>query len=181
MYYLLRKYEQTKEKTMKKHIFSLLILLFSIITLNGCVFSTTGDSLEAFSRRMNEINESYNMTSEGYIIDTEKSQLTKFFRFSENEIMLNFKYDKKHRLNEMNIVFEPVILDETPEALTFIESCIKCFVQNEKVEKEILNTTDFENAIKKINMKTISAEADNIKIEIDTTNLGTVVTLYRDI
>ncbi len=166
---------------MKKHIFSLLILLFSIITLNGCVFSTTGDSLEAFSRRMNEINESYNMTSEGYIIDTEKSQLTKFFRFSENEIMLNFKYDKKHRLNEMNIVFEPVILDETPEALTFIESCIKCFVQNEKVEKEILNTTDFENAIKKINMKTISAEADNIKIEIDTTNLGTVISVYKDI
>lgn len=166
---------------MKKHIFSLLILLFSIITLNGCVFSTTGDSLEAFSRRMNEINESYNMTSEGYIIDTKECTLTKFFRFSENEIMLNFKYDKKHRLIEMNIVFEPVILDETPEALTFIESCIKCFVQNEKVEKEILNTTDFENAIKKINMKTISAEADNIKIEIDTTNLGTVISVYKDI
>ena len=166
---------------MKKHLFSLLILLLSIITLNSCVFTTTGESLEAFSRRMNEINESYNMTSEGYIIDTEKCQLTKFFRFSEKEIMLNFKYDKKNRLNEMNIVFEPVILDEAPEALTFIENCIKCFIQNEKTEKAILNETDFENAIKKINKKTISAEADNIKIEIDTTNLGTVVTIYRDI
>ncbi len=166
---------------MKKRIFRILILLFSIINLNGCVFSTTGESLEAFSRRMNEINEGYNMTSEGYIIDTEKSRLTKFFRFSENEIMLNFKYDKKHRLTEMNIVFQPVILEETPDALNFIENCIKCFVQNEKVEKEILNTTDFENAIKKIKMETINAEADNIKIEIDTTNLGTVVTLYKDI
>ena len=166
---------------MKKHIFSILIILFSIITLNGCVFSTTGESLEAFSRRMNEINESYNMTSEGYIIDTEKCELTKFFRFSENEIMLNFKYDKKHRLTEMNIVFEPGILDKAPEALTFIESCITCFVQNEKAEKEILDNTDFENAIRKINMETKSAETDNIKIEIDTTNLGTVITIYKDI
>lgn len=166
---------------MKKHIFCILILLTSIITLNSCVFSTTGESLEAFSQRMNEINESYNMTSEGYIIDTKTQELTKFFRFSENEIMLNFKYDKKNRLNEMNLVFEPVLLDETPEALNFIENCIKSFVQNEELEKEILNETDFENSIKKINMKTISAEADNIKIEIDTTNLGTVITVYKDI
>ncbi|MEE1505236.1 MAG: hypothetical protein UGF89_13465 [Acutalibacteraceae bacterium] len=166
---------------MKKHAFSLLILLFSITTLNSCVFTTTGESLEAFSRRMNEINESYNMTSEGYIIDTEKCGLTKFFRFSENEIMLNFKYDKKNRLNEMNLVFEPVILDEAPDSLAFIQDCIKCFVQNEKAEREILNETDFENSITKINIKTISAESDNIKIEIDTTQLGTVVTIYRDI
>ena len=166
---------------MKKHIFGTLLLLFSIITLNSCVFSTTGESLEAFSKRMNEINESYNMTSEGYIIDTQKCELTKFFRFSENEIMLNFKYDKKNRLNEMNIVFESVLPDETPEALTFIENCIQCFVQNEKAEKEILNKTDFENSIKKINNETISAEADNLKIEIDTTHLGTVVTIYKDI
>ena len=166
---------------MKKHIFNILILLFSIITLNGCVFSTTGESLEAFSRRMNELNESYNMTAEGYIIDTEKSRLTKFFRFSENEIMLNFKYDKKNRLTEMNIVFEPSILDKIPDALTFIENCITCFIQNEKAETEILNETDFESSIKKVNIKTISAEADNIKIEIDTTNLGTVITIYKDI
>lgn len=166
---------------MKKYVFSILILLLSIINLNSCVFSTTGESLEAFSRRMNDINEGYNMTSDGYIIDTEKSQLTKFFRFSKNEIMLNFKYDKKNRLNEMNLVFESVILDEAPEALTFIEDCIKSFIQNEKNEKEILNETDFKNSIRKINMKTISAETDNIKIEIDTTNLGTVITVYKDI
>ena len=166
---------------MKKHIFCILILLTSLITLNSCVFTTTGESLEAFSRRMNEINESYNMTSEGYIIDTKTQELTKFFRFSENEIMLNFKYDKKNRLNEMNLVFEPIVLDRTPEALTFIENCIKSFVQNEEIEKEILNETDFENSIKKINMKTISAEADNIKMEIDTTNLGTVITIYKEL
>lgn len=166
---------------MKKHIFGTLLLLISIITLNSCVFSTTGESLEAFSKRMNEINENYNMTSEGYIIDTKKFTLTKFFKFSENELMLNFKYDKKNRLNEMNLVFEPIELDKTPEALTFIENCIKSFVQNEEIEKEILNETDFENSIKKINKETISAETDNIKMEIDTTNLGTVITIYKEL
>ena len=54
-------------------------------------------------------------------------------------------------------------------------------MQNEEIEKEILNETDFENSIKKINMKTISAEADNIKMEIDTTNLGTVITIYKEL
>lgn len=164
---------------MKKHIIFIVILLFSLITLNSCVFATTGESLEAFSRRMNEMNEGYNMTSEGYIIDTEKCELTKFFRFSEREIMLNFKYDEKNRLNEMNIVFQPAVLDEAPEALTFIENCISCFIQNEEAESLILNETDFENSIRKINMKTISAEADNIKAEIDTTQLGTVVSVYK--
>ena len=181
LYFLLIKYEQSGEKQMKKQILSILIIILSILTLNGCVFSTTGESLEAFSQRMNEINENYNMTSEGYIMDTEKCVLTKFFRFSENEIMLNFKYDKKNRLNEMNLVLEPILLDKTPEALTFIENCIKCFIQNEALETELLSSTDFENTIRKINIKTISAEADNIKMEIDTTNLGTVITIYKEL
>ena len=166
---------------MKKHLFNLLIIALSIISLSSCAFATTGESLEAFSQRMNEINESYNMTSEGYVINTEKRQLTKFFKLSENELMLNFKYDKKNRLNEMNLVFDPIILDKSPEALDFIKDCIKAFIQNEPIENEILSSTDFESAIKEINIKTKSAEADNIKIEIDTTNLGTVITIYKDL
>lgn len=166
---------------MKKHLIGLLLILLSIIALSGCVFSTTGESLEAFSRRMNELNEGYNMTSEGYIIDTENCELTKFFRFSEQETMLNFRYDKKNRLNEMNIVFDYSISEGSPEALVFIKDCIKCFIQNEATENEILDTTDFEKSISKVNKKTISAEADNIKMEIDTTELGTVITIYKDL
>lgn len=172
---------KTEVFKMKKRIFYLIMTLLSLITLNSCVFATTGESLEAFSNRMNELNEGYNMTSDGYIIDTENCRLTKFFKFSENEMMLNFKYDKKHRLTEMNIAFDPDILNENPDVLTFIEGCIKCFVDNENAETEILNSTDFNNSITEINMKTISAEADNIKIEIDTTQLGTVITVYKDV
>ena len=166
---------------MKKQIFSILILLFSVVSLNSCVFSTTGESLSAFSNRMNEINESYNMTTEGYIIDTENCELTKFFRFPEQEIMLNFRYDKKYRLNEMNIVFDAVISDISNEALTFVKDSIKAFIQNEEAEQELLNKVDFENSVKKVSIKTKSAETDNIKIEIDTTELGTIITIYKEL
>ncbi len=168
-------------KTMFKKAFMLLIVLISLATFNSCTFATTGESLEAFSRRMNELNESYNMTSDGYIIDISENSLTKFFKYRENEIMLNFRYDKKNRLNELNIVFNPCILEESPESSTFIYDCIKCFCQDENTTKKILESTNFENTIKNINMKTISTEADNIKMKIDTTQLGTVVTIYKDI
>ena len=104
---------------MKKNKLFLPFLLLSILTFNSCTFFTTGQSLEAFSRRMNERNENYNMTADGYIIDDTQKTLTKFFMFSEKEVMLNFKYDEKHRLNEMNIVFEPNILDKAPDSYAF--------------------------------------------------------------
>ncbi len=166
---------------MKKTVFLLLIILLLTATLSSCTFSATGDSIEAFSRRMNELNENYNMTSEGYIIDQTECTLKKFYKFSEKDIMLNFKYDKKYRLNEMNIVFASVILEENSQALAFICDSVKSFVQNESTYNQLLELTDFENAITKIDIKTKSAEADNIKMEIDTTELGTVITIYKDI
>jgi len=166
---------------MKKNVFLLLVILLLTATLNSCTFATTGYSLEAYSKRMNELNQNYNMTSEGYIIDKSACTLKKFFKFSNNEIMLNFKYDKKHRLNEMNLVFDPVIFEENPEALTFIYDSVKSFVHNESTYNQLFKLIDFEDAIKKIDIKTKSAEADNIKMEIDTTELGTVITIYKDI
>lgn len=166
---------------MKKHLFSLVFLLLSIMALSSCTFATTGDSLEAFSRRMNEINESYNMTSEGYITDTEKCELTKFFRFSESEIMLNFSYDKRNRLTKMNIVLEPQTTESSADSLSFIYDCINAFIQSEEIEAKLLNEIDFENSIKKVDIKTKNAEADNTRMEIDTTELGTIITVYKDL
>ncbi len=165
---------------MKKRLFKITILFFSVIMLNGCIFETSGDSLQAFSQRMNNLNEEYNITAEGYIINTEKCTLTKFFRFSQDEVMLNFKYDKKHRLNEMNIVFESQNITQESEAFIFICNCIKSFCHKEKAE-EIFEKIDFFKVIKEIKKETTSAETDNIKIEIDTTGLGTVITVYKDI
>ncbi len=162
-------------------LIKIIIILLMLAGLCCCSFATTGESLEAFSERMNELNENYNMTSEGYIIDNSENSLTKFFKFNEKEVMLKFKYDEKNRLAEMNIVFEPEILNKSPESLIFIYDCIKSFIQNENTVESILKSTDFENSISTIKMETTSAEKDNIKMEIDTTQLGTVITIYRDI
>lgn len=162
-------------------LLKLLCLLLSLSLLYGCTFSSSGESLEAFSQRMNKLNENYNMSSAGYIVDISDSSLTKFFRFSENEIMLKFRHDSKNRLTEMHIVFDPVIFEQNNESSSFIYDCIKSFCQNDSITEEILSKVDFSKSIKTIKKETTSAEISNIKIEIDTTQLGTVISLYKDI
>ena len=151
-----------------------------IFALNGCVFSTFGDSINAFTERLNNLQENYTISAENYIIDTEKATLTKFFKFDQNELMLQFKYDHKNRLNEMNIAFDFTAENGTDE-LQFIKDLITAFCQNEATSNELMDATDFEKAIKTIRMETISAESENIKIEIDTTQLGTIISVYKDI
>lgn len=163
-----------------KSIYLILICLF-FFSLNSCVFSVSGDSLHSFSQRMNEYNENYNMSSNGYIIGSSDSSFTKFFKFSEEEIMLKFRHDENNRLTEMHIVFDYAILEETSEPYIFITDCIKSFCQDESVAEQLFDSTDFENAVKTVQKNTISAEVGNIKTEIDTTQLGTVISLYKDI
>ncbi len=130
---------------------------------------------------MNQLNENYNMTVVGYITDSSDNSLTKFFKFAENEIMIKFRHDSKNRLTEMHIVFDPVVLAENDEAYTFIIDCIKCFCQNESATEEIFNKVDFKKTIKTTKKETSSAVVENIKFEIDTTQLGTVISVYTDI
>lgn len=166
---------------MKKKLVSLLSCIMCLLLFSGCVFSADGESLEAFSRRMNVLNENYAMSADGYIIDTENRTFTKFFKYSHNEIMLEFAYDQKNRLTQMNLVFEPVIFEECPDSLDFISNCIISFCQNENTSDEILSKYIVTEKLKTVQPETTSAEAGNIKLEIDTTQLGTVLTLYRDI
>lgn len=166
---------------MKSRFFNLFCLFLSLITLCGCSFSNSGESLEAFSQRMNSLNENYNMNSNGYIIDTSQNTLTKFYKSDEKEIMLKFKYDSKNRLTQMHIVFDPAVLEESDEPFTFISDCIVCFCQNESTSREILGMTDFDDIIKTVRNETTDTEVGNIKIEIDSTRLGTVISLYKDI
>jgi hypothetical protein len=81
----------------------------------------------------------------------------------------------------MNIAFDPIVLEKNSTSFAFVCDCIKSFCQNDNIAEEIFITTDFQNTIKEQKKETISAEADNIKIEIDTTNLGTVITIYKEI
>ena len=155
-------------------------LFLCIFSLSGCVFATNGNSINSFSQRLNNLQENNTFSAENYIIDKSASTLTKYFKFNQNEIMLQFKYDHKNRLNEMNIAFD-FAPAEGSEELQFIEDLITAFCQSEEIKNDLLNSTDFENAIRVIRKETISAESGNIKMEIDVTQLGTVISFYKDI
>ncbi len=165
-----------------KFRFLYLFCLFLLLTmLCGCSFTTSGNSLEAFSQRMNCLNENYNMNPNGYIVDTSQNTLTKFYKFTEKEIMLKFKYDSKNRLTQMHIVFDLAVLEKSDISFSFISDCIVCFCQNESTSDEILGISDFNNILKTVKNETTVAQVGDIKIEIDSTRLGTVISLYKDI
>lgn len=166
---------------MKFRFLYLFCLFLSLTMLCGCSFSTSGNSLEAFSQRMNCLNENYNMNSNGYIVDTSQNTFTKFYKFTEKEIMLKFKYDSKNRLTQMHIVFDPTVLEKSDISFSFISDCIFCFCQNESTSDEILGISDFNNILKTVKNETTVAQVGDIKIEIDSTRLGTVISLYKDI
>ncbi len=155
-------------------------LLFPLI-LSGCSLKENGETLQAFSNRINEINSEYNFNPDGFIFDQSERSLSKFFVFSEeNEILLNFKLNEKNRINEMNLVFDKEALNNN-YSYSFLHHCIYAFCNNNELTKTLLSDIDFETAIKNESFFTASAESDSIKLLIDTTELGTVITIYKDI
>ena len=55
----------------KKYTLTLLIIL-SILILSGCTANETGNSLHAFTERMNNFNENYSLSENGYIFNDSK-------------------------------------------------------------------------------------------------------------
>ncbi len=164
---------------MKKRVILLIFVIVLIITSNGCTFSQKGSTINGFAQRMNEYNESYNMTADGYIFDSSERSFSKFIKFGEEEILLKFFTDEKNRTDTFHIVFTTGGTENNSNIKNFIEHCISAFYENDEETEKILNEIDFHNTIIHIQKGTKNAEADNIKMEIDITELGTVVSLYK--
>lgn len=164
---------------MKKMGVLLILCIILPLTLSSCIFTRQGDSLNAFSQRMNYYNESYNMTADGYIFDKSESSFSKYVKFGEKEIMLKFFTDSKNRTTELHLVFDTGITETDGDIKEFIENCIKAFYEDEAAAEEILELSDFYNTLSTVSNETKSAELENIRIEIDTTEIGTVVSLYK--
>lgn len=164
---------------MKKRVLLLIFVIVLIITSEGCTFSQKGSTINGFAQRMNEYNESYNMTADGYIFDSSEGSFSKFIKFGEEEIFLKFFTDEKNRTDTLHIVFTTGVTENNSNIKYFIGHCIKAFYENDEETEKILNEIDFHNTITHIQKDTKSAEADNIKMEIDITGLGTVVSLYK--
>lgn len=166
---------------MLKKIFSLLSVSALTLSLCSCAFSENGESITAFSNRMNSYNESYNMSSDGYIFDKAENSFTRFFKFSEEEVMLRFVTDKKNRATELHIVFDTGATEENTDISVFVENSLKSFCQDEKTYILLCDKIDLKNILSKPTAQTISAEYGNIVLKADITEIGTVISICKDI
>ena len=162
---------------MKKLLFFSLV---SLLTFSSCSVVKDGRDLSAFIFRMNEKNESYNMTEKGFLYDEEKSEFYKFFLIDENEILLTFKADEKGRLTEMDITTS-CNLSNSEFLLSFVTDAIFCFINNTETTETLLRETDFSNTIATTKNETIKAKNGNVELLLDVTEIGTVITVYKDI
>ena len=129
---------------------------------------------------MNEKNESYNLTAEGFLYSEENNNFYKFFLIDESEILLSFNTDTKGRLCEMNIVL-PQDFCNNENTSQFVESSLFCFINNDVLTTELLESIDFYNAIKTITKETVKTKNGNAELLLDVTEIGTVITVYKDI
>lgn len=161
--------------------YKLLPIIFSILTIfSSCALKESGKSLSAFVERLNTINESYNITESGFIINEEKCTLTKFFDFADNSIMLQFTYSDKNELTSLNIVFDN-ITENNSEELTFIKNVISAFINDEKTYGDLLTEISFDTCLYTVNNNTQKAKIGNVEMLIDVTEIGTVITVFQNI
>jgi len=158
----------------------LIFPLISILLFSGCTIQKNGDDLTGFIFRMNEKNESYALTTDGFLYSEENENYYKFFLIDESEILLSFNKDNKGRLTEMSIVLEQDF-HNNDNMKQFIDNSLYCFVNNDDLTTEALESIDFYNAVKTITKETLKTKNGNIEILLDVTGIGTVITVYKDI
>ncbi len=164
---------------MKKFYTIVPIILIILTIFSSCNLKENGKSLSAFVTRLNNINKSYNITETGFIIDEKNKTLTKFFTFSNNNVMLQFTYSDNNELNSANIVFDN-ITENNPEELIFIKNVITAFINNEEIESKLLTAIEFDTCIFTIDKNTKKAKIGNVEMLIDVTEIGTVITVLQN-
>lgn len=154
--------------------------IFSIFLLTGCAIQKNGDDLSGFIFKMNEKNENYNLSAEGFLYSEEENNFYKFFVVDEKEILFSFNTDTNGRLIEMNIVLENDFYNYD-NTLTFLTDSIFSFINNDICTNEIIESIDFYNAVKTTSKETLKTKNGNIEFLLDVTEIGTVITIYKDI
>lgn len=147
--------------------------------LTGCSLSSEGNTLHGFTQRMNTYPENYNLTESGYIFDSKNNTLTRFFKFNENEVMLQFECGENNDLTCLHIVFDNKCKNNSQE-MNFIKNCIAAYIENPETNSEIMKNIDFENTIKKTSYETQNAKSGDTELFLDTTTVGTVITISRN-
>lgn len=154
-------------------------LVAVIFMLTGCSLSSEGNTLHGFTQRMNEYPENYNLTESGYIFDSKNNTLTRFFSFTDNEIMLQFECGENNDLTCLHIVFDNMSKNNSQE-MNFIKNCIAAYIENPETSSEIMKKIDFENTIQKASYETQNAKSGDTELLLDTTTVGTIITIIRN-
>lgn len=164
----------------KEKYFFLFFAILSLVTLSACKTDSKGNTLNAFSLRMNELCEDYKMTPAGYIYDSDKETISKFFTTDKREILVEFLINDDYELCRMNIVFDNLTKDNQYE-VTFISHCIIAFTDNEELSAELLSEIDFYNAIYIPSNETRNKKIGDTEILLDVTESYTVITVEQNI
>ncbi|MBO5065177.1 MAG: hypothetical protein J6D06_03585 [Clostridia bacterium] len=164
---------------MRKTIFSAMCCILIILLFTGCSLSSQGNNLHGFTQRMNEHSENYNLTESGYIFDQKNNTLTRFFKFTDSEIMLQFECGEKNEFTCLHIVFDNSCIKNTQE-MNFIKNCIEAYTESSEITNELLKNIDFENAINNISYETKKATSGDTELLLDTTAIGTVISVTRN-
>ena len=166
---------------MKNNHCFFLICVLCIFTLSGCTPKENGDNISAFCYRMNSYNETYNLTPDGYIFDDIEGSYTRFFILSDGtDLMLQFKTDEKNRIYQMNITLPLQNNTTENEAFFFITDCITAFCNDNKAANQLTEEINLKSALTVVDFKTKKAEIGKISIKTDTTEIGTVISLYNN-
>lgn len=158
----------------------LILPLISLFILSSCAVTKNGEDLNSFILRMNLRNESYNLSENGFLYDEEKSVFHKFFIIEEQEILLSFKSDDKGRLTQLNFVADCDFYEYEKTTL-FLENSLYAFINNDDLTINILSESNLFNNLSTKTKNTLKTKNGNIELLLDVTEIGTVITVYKDI
>lgn len=127
---------------------------------------------------MNTLYEEKIFSPDGYIIDEENNTFYRFFQFDKNEVFLKFRYDENFSLTEINITFEKGAQNEK-SVFVFVENCLKAFINNENIYDTLSKKINLSKTLCKNTLKTKEAETKNIKMCVDVSDIGSVISVTR--
>ncbi len=157
----------------------LLCLLLTISIFSSCKANTHGDTLHGFTQRINQMSDTYQLNENGYILDQNNGTLSRFYKFNENEILLQFKMNDKSILTEMNIVFTGNYGEGTDE-FNFIKNCISAFIDNDETEKSLFFEKTLSELMKTKANETVEINKGDTQLLLDVTEIGTVITVVKN-
>lgn len=157
------------------HEYLALIIVF-LLLFTSCSVISSGNNLKGFSERMNGAYDSKEFSAGGYINNSDEHTFTRFFKFSEDEVLLTFTRNDEYELVEMSICAKKGA-EENAEVFLFLENAVKSFYVDEEKGEELLCALNLKDALKENTLKSKKAEADGAEMLVDVADPGWVITV----